>query len=159
MAPKGNKSGAKKVPATIVNRRARHNYEFFSVYEAGIVLQGSEVKSLFAGQANMVDAYCAVVDNEMWLFHLDIEPYKQAASSFVPDRRRDRKLLMHRREINLIARKSQEKGLAIVPYRIYFNNGRAKVEIALARGKRQFDKRRAIKEKDQRRELKREGLL
>lgn len=159
MVPKGNKNGAKKVPATIVSRKARHNYEFISTYEAGIVLQGSEVKSLFAGQANMVDAHCAVVDNELWLINLDIEPYKHAASSFVPDRRRDRKLLMHRREINMIGRKSQEKGLAIVPFRIYFKNGRAKVEIALARGKRQFDKRRAIKEKDQRRELKREGLL
>ncbi len=159
MAPKGNKNGAKKVPATIVNRRAKHNYEFLSVYEAGIVLQGSEVKSLFAGQANMIDAHCAVLRNELWLLNLDIEPYKHAATSFVPDRRRDRKLLMHRREINMIARKSQEKGLAIVAYKIYFKNGRAKVEIALARGKKQYDKRRALKEKDQVRDLKREGYL
>ncbi|MCH8979062.1 MAG: SsrA-binding protein SmpB [Armatimonadetes bacterium] len=159
MVPKGNKNSAKKVPAMIVNRRAKHNYEFLSAYEAGIVLQGSEVKSVFAGQVNMIDAHCAVMNNELWLINLDIEPYKHVAASFVPDRRRDRKLLMHRREINQIARKSQEKGLAIVPYKIYFKNGRAKVEIYLARGKKQFDKRRAIKEKDQRRDLKREGLL
>lgn len=158
MASKGNKNGAKNVPATITNRRARHNYEFLYTYEAGIALQGSEVKSVFAGKVNMVDAYCEVADNELWLRNLDIEPYKNAASAFAPDRRRSRKLLMHRKEINLIARRSFQKGLTIVPYKIYFKGGKAKVEIALARGKKQYDKRESLKEKDMRREMQREGL-
>ena len=154
MAGKGNKNDAKKVPASVTNRRARHDYEFLSTYEAGIALQGAEVKSVFAGKVNMTDAYCQIRNGELWLINLDIEPYKNAASSFVPDRRRDRKLLMHRKEINLIARRSMEKGLAIIAYRIYFKGGRAKLELALARGKRQYDKRQSLKEKDERRALK-----
>ncbi len=143
-----------KAPATTTNRRAKHDYEFISSYEAGIALQGSEVKSVFAGKVNMTDAYCHIKAAELWITNLDIEPYKNVASAFVPDRRRDRKLLMHKKEINLISRRSQEKGLSIVPYKIYFKGGRAKVEIALARGKKQYDKRQALKEKDERRELK-----
>lgn len=158
MAPKGNKKDAKSVPASVMNRRARFDYEFVSTYEAGIVLVGAEVKNVFAGKVNMSDAYCKVENGELWLVNLDIEPYKHATSA-VPDRRRDRKLLLHRREIDVISRKSFEKGLTIVPYRIYFKNGKAKVEIALARGKRQYDKRRSIKEKDERREMRKEGLI
>ena len=143
-----------KSPATVTNRRARHDYEFVSSYEAGIALQGSEVKSVFAGKVNMADAYCQVKNGELWITNLDIEPYKNTATSFVPDRRRERKLLMHKKEIALISRRSQEKGLSIVPYKIYFKNGRAKLELALARGKKQYDKRQALKEKDERRDLK-----
>ncbi len=158
MASKGNKIDASNVPTTVSNRRARHEYELLGHYEAGIVLAGSEVKSVAAGRVNLVDSYVTVRDGEVWLVNLDIEPYKFAAM-FVIDRRRDRKLLLHRREIDVIARKSQEKGLSIVPLRIYFKSGKAKAEIALARGKRQFDKRIAIKAKDQRRELRKEGLI
>ena len=158
MPSKANKSESKRVPATITNRKARYNYEFINTYEAGIALVGAEVKSVFAGKVNMVDAYCKVQGNEMWLVNLDIEPYEHA-SAYVPDRRRDRKLLLHRQEIDLIARRSQEKGLAIIPYKIYFKNGKAKVEIALGRGKREYDKREALKKKDERRELRDEGLF
>jgi SsrA-binding protein len=153
MASKNNKESAKSVPASVTNRKARHDYEFLSTYEAGIALQGSEVKSVFAGKVNMTDAYCEVKGNELYLVNLDIEPYKHAATAYVPERRRERKLLMHRKEIDLIARRAQEKGLAIVPFRVYFKNGRAKVEIALARGKKAYDKRDAIKKKDERRAL------
>lgn len=159
MASKGNKNGAKKVPAKISNRRAKYNYEFLYTYEAGIVLQGSEVKSVFLGRVNMVDAYCDIVENELWLKNLDIEPYENQAAAFAPDRRRDRKLLMHRKEINMIARRHNEKGLAIIAYKMYFKGGKVKVEIALARGKKQYDKRQTIKDKDQRRDLQREGLV
>lgn len=158
MANKGNKIGARKVPATVTNRRARYDYELLGNYEAGIMLAGSEVKSVADGRVNMTDAYVIVRGGEVWLVSLDVEPYKFTAS-FVIDRRRDRKLLLHRKEIEMISRKSQEKGLAIIPLRIYFKSGKAKVEIALARGKRQFDKRTTIKEKDQRRELRKEGLV
>lgn len=153
MAAKPKKE-TQKGPATITNRKARHDYELVSTYEAGISLQGAEVKSVFNGKVNMTDAYCQIKGNELWLMNLDIEPYKHAATAYIPERRRDRKLLLHRKEIDLIHRRSQEKGLAIIPIKVYFNKGRAKVEIALARGKRQFDKREALKKKDERRELK-----
>ena len=158
MASKGNKKDAKLVPATVMNRRARYDYEFVSTYEAGMVLVGAEVKNVFAGKVNMSDAYCKVENREIWLVNLDIEPYRNATSA-VPERRRDRKLLLHRREIDVISRRSFEKGLAIIPYKIYFKNGKAKIEIALARGKKQYDKRRAIREKDQIREMKKDGLI
>lgn len=151
MAGKAKKEPTKREPATVTNRRARHDYEFVSTHEAGIALQGSEVKSVFAGNVNLTDAYCQVKDGELWVVNLDIEPYRNTASAFVPARRRDRKLLMHKKEIALIARRSQEKGLSIVPFKVYFKNGRAKLELALARGKKQYDKREAIKKKDERR--------
>jgi SsrA-binding protein len=143
-----------KSPRSIVNRRARYDYEFLSQYEAGIVLAGSEVKSVFLGRVNMTDAYCQIKEGELWLLNLDIEPYTHA-SHFQPERRRDRKLLMHRKEIELLQRRSQEKGLAIIPSAMYFKNGKVKVEIALARGKRQYDKREKIAQDEQRREAER----
>lgn len=155
MASQGNKNDAKKVPAAVTNRKAKHDYEFLNVYEAGMALQGSEVKSVFAGKVNMTDAYCEVKGNELWIVNLDIEPYKYTSVSYAPDRRRDRKLLMHRKEIALIHRRTMEKGLAIVPYKIYFKAGKAKVEIALARGKKQYDKRQSLKDKDERRAIQR----
>lgn len=144
-------SSEKSGPATINNRRAGHEYEFLDHWEAGLVLAGSEVKSVFAGRANMTDAYCRIVNGEAWIFNLDIEPYSHS-SSYKPERRRDRKLLLNRAEIRILQRKSEEKGLAIVPTRIYFSGRRAKVDIALARGKKTFDKREALKEKDQKRD-------
>lgn len=150
------KAQESKGPATIRNRKASFEYEFVDTYEAGIVLVGSEVKSLFLGRANLTDAWCGIKDRELWVHSLDIEPYDKS-HNFQTDRRRDRKLLMHRKQIDLLQRRSQEKGLAIIPTRVYFSNRRAKVEIALARGKRQYDKRESIKRKDERRALDREG--
>ncbi len=154
------KKGAAKesrAPASINNRRARFDYHFLDTFEAGIVLAGSEVKSLFLGRAHLTDAFCKVSDGELFLINLDIEPYEKAAN-FQPERRRDRKLLMHRREINNLDRKSMEKGLTIIPSRIYFKNGKVKVEIALARGKAQYDKRDKIAKDDARREVERARL-
>lgn len=148
---KGKVQNEKKGPATITNRRAFYDYEFSEQLEAGIALVGSEVKSLFHGRANLTDAYVRISNNELWLVAMDIEPYDKS-SHFGHDRRRDRKLLMHRREINTLARKTMEKGLALIPTKVYFNHGKVKIEIGVGRGKRQYDKRESIKEKDQRRE-------
>ena len=134
-----------------MNRKARHDYELLDSYEAGIALQGSEVKSVFLGRVNMTDAYCQVLKNELFILNLDIEPYSHS-SVFQPERRRDRKLLLHRKEIDTIQRKSQEKGLTIVPTKMYFKNGRVKVEVALGRGRRQYDKRDKIEADQARRE-------
>ena len=138
-------------PKTIINRKARHDYELLDTYEAGIALHGSEVKSVFLGRVNMTDAFCQLTGGELFLVNLDIEPYTHA-SHFQPERRRERKLLLHRKEINLIQRKSQEKGLTIIPTKVYFKNGRVKVEVALARGRRQYDKRDKIEADQSRRD-------
>lgn len=150
------KSGKSKPegPAVIANRRAQYDYEILSSYEAGIALVGSEVKSVYRGGANLTGAFCRVEDNEAWLFDMDIAPY-ESSSAFTPERRRKRKLLLHKREIELIRRRSEERGLALIPTKVYFKNGRVKVEISIARGKRQFDKREKITAKDTRRELER----
>lgn len=142
-------------PKSIENRRARYDYEILTTYEAGIALAGSEVKSLFLGRANLTDAYAQVKNGEMWLFEFDIEPYA-FAHHFKPERRRDRKLLLHRKEIDLIARRMQEKGLSLIPLKVYFKNGKVKVEIGLGRGKREYDKRETIKKSESRREIDRE---
>ncbi|HTQ09857.1 MAG TPA: SsrA-binding protein SmpB [Fimbriimonadaceae bacterium] len=151
------KQGAAKedrAPASIQNRRARYDYHFVDTFEAGIALAGSEVKSLYLGRAHLTDAFCKIVNDELFLLNLDIEPYDKAAH-FQPERRRDRKLLMHRKEIDLLERRSLEKGLSLIPARIYFKNGRVKVEIALARGKAQYDKREKIAKDEARREVER----
>ena len=140
-------------PRSIVNRKARHDYEILDSYEAGVALQGSEVKSVFLGRVNLTDAFCQVVGSELFLMNLDIEPYAHS-SHFQPERRRDRKLLLHRKEIATIQRKSQEKGLTIIPTKVYFKNGRVKVEVSLARGRRQYDKRDKIEADLARREAK-----
>lgn len=154
MAKKGKSSDQPQGPATTHNRRARHDYEILDTYEAGIVLVGSEVKSVFLGRVNLVDSYCQVTDGEMWLVGADVEPYSHSVH-FLPERRRDRKLLLHRKEIDLIERKAQEKGLTLVPLKVFFKNGKVKVEIALARGRRQYDKRDQIEAKETRREVER----
>jgi SsrA-binding protein len=154
MAKKAGKAADQGGPKSLSNRRARYDYELLQTFEAGIVLAGSEVKSLFHGRGNLADGYCKVQNTELWLVNLDIEPYEHS-SHFQPDRRRERKLLLHKREIELIQRRSQEKGLTIVPTRIYFKNGKAKVEVALARGKREYDKREQIAGDEARREMER----
>ena len=155
MAKKKAQSKASDAPRQIQNRRARYDYEIVETHEAGIVLVGSEVKSVFLGRANLADAYCVIKGSELYLINLDIELYDHA-TSFQPERRRDRKLLMHGREIATLNRKSLEKGFTIIPTRIYFNGrGRAKVEIGLARGKTSYDKRDKIAKDDSRREVER----
>lgn len=141
-------------PANIQNRRARYDYQIDDSYEAGIVLVGSEVKSVYLGRANMADAFCKVVNGELWLISLDIEHYTHS-SAFLPERRRDRKLLMHKKEIATLERKSLEKGLALVPLAMYFKNGKVKVQVGLGRGRKEYDKREQIKEKETRREKER----
>jgi SsrA-binding protein len=141
-----------KVVAT--NRKARHDYIIEDTYEAGIALLGSEIKSIRAGQVNLRDSYAAIRDGEVWLLNAHISPYKQASyQNHEP--RRERKLLLHRREINRLTGKLQEKGLTLVPLRIYLKNGRAKVELGLARGKRSFDKRQTLREKADQRQIER----
>jgi SsrA-binding protein len=146
------RSGAKRNegPPVIVNRRARHDYEILSSYEAGIALVGSEVKSVLRGTVNLTGAFCRVSDGEMWLQGLDIAPYDKS-SVFTPERHRDRKLLLHKREIELIRRRSEERGLTLIPTKVYFKNGKVKVEVSIARGKKQYDKRQKIEAKDIRR--------
>lgn len=145
-------------PATITNSRARFDYAFEETYEAGIALVGSEVKSLYLGRANLTDAYCRVDAGELVLYNLDIEPYEKT-THFQHERRRNRKLLMHRREIDTIERKSLEKGFTLIPAKLYFKNGRVKVLVALARGKSQYDKRAKIAKDDERRERERMDRL
>jgi len=135
------------------NRRSRHDYELLEKLEAGIVLQGSEVKSLRNGSVQIKDAYAEVRDGELWLRNLHIAPYEPAREGHDPER--PRKLLLHKREIERLIGKTAEKGLTIVPTRIYFNGARAKVEIAVAKGKDMHDKRRSIKDREVKREVER----
>jgi SsrA-binding protein len=133
------------------NRKARHDYHIEDVYEAGLVLTGTEVKSLRAGRASLVDGFAVLKDGEAWLQNVHIPEYDQGTwTNHEP--RRPRKLLLHRHEIAKLVGKTKEGGLTLVPLSLYFKDGRAKVEIALARGKRSCDKRQAIAERDARRE-------
>jgi SsrA-binding protein len=137
------------------NRRARHDYNFLERVEAGLALQGSEVKALRQGHAVLQRAYADSRDGELWLVGLHIPPYEQASvQPHDPDRAR--KLLLHRREIDRLGSQVAEKGLTLVPTRLYFKNGRAKVELALARGKEGRDKRRDIAERETKRRIERE---
>ena len=137
------------------NRRAQHRFEFVERMEAGIQLQGSEVKSLREGKAQLSDAYAIVDRGEVWLRNLHISPYAPASHQN-HDPERPRKLLMHRNEIERLVGKTQQRGLTLIPTRIYFKGRHAKVELALARGKEGRDKRREIADRDMRREVERE---
>jgi SsrA-binding protein len=138
----------------VQNCRARHDYEILDRFEAGLVLQGSEIKSLREGRAALKDSYAQVKDGEVWLVGAHIAPYSFArGGGHEPDR--TRKLLLNRREIDRIAGKLAEKGLTLVPLQIYLSEGRAKIELGLARGKRTLDKREAIREREQEREAER----
>ena len=137
-----------------VNRKAKHEYLFLQTYEAGIVLQGTEVKSLREGNTNFADSYASVRKNEVWLIGMHINPYKQGnINNHEPVR--DRKLLLNKSEIKKLIVKINEKGLTLIPYRLYFKNGKVKVELALAKGKKTYDKREAIKKRDLKREQER----
>ena len=136
------------------NRRARHDYELLERYECGIQLTGDEVKSLRGGRASLADCYGRVRDGEVWLEGMHIPPYEQGDTRrHVPVR--PRKLLLHRRQIGDITREVNEKGLSLVPLRVYFVHGLAKVEVALARGKRRYEKRQSIAKREAQREMER----
>lgn len=149
---KGKSARGEASPVIATNRRARFEYEILETLEAGIELRGPEVKSLRAGRANLADAYATVRRGEAWLLHLHISPYEQAGREN-PDPRRDRRLLLHRREIARLAGRLQERGLTLVPLRLYWKQGRAKVLLGLARGKRLYDKRETIRRRDAEREV------
>lgn len=142
---------AKRAPARPLvaqNRRARHDYEVLATYEAGVVLAGSEVKSMREGKVSLRDSYARVQDGEVWLHGMHVSPYLRAGAFGLVDPDRPRKLLLHRREIGELARETQHGPLTLVPLSAYFKDGRVKVEIALARGRRAYDKRRAIAERE-----------
>ncbi|MEE2738637.1 MAG: SsrA-binding protein SmpB [Planctomycetota bacterium] len=136
------------------NRRARHEYEIFDTFEAGLVLVGSEVKSLRNGKVSLDDSFGRVLSGEVWLLGADIATYREANTQN-HEPKRQRKLLLHKREIKKLIGKVKERGLTLVPLRLYFRRGLAKVEMALARGKKIHDKRRSIKEKTAQREMRR----
>ena len=136
------------------NRKARHDYHIEDVYEAGISLMGTEVKALRMGRASLVDGYASLQGGEMWLEGVHIPEYVQGTwTNHAP--RRKRKLLLHKEEIDKWAGKLRETGLTVVPLALYFVDGRVKVELALARGKKQYDKRHALRERQDRREAER----
>ncbi|MCP3996007.1 MAG: SsrA-binding protein SmpB [bacterium] len=134
------------------NRKARHDYEILDTFECGIVLRGSEVKSLRDAQVELKDAYADIRDGEVWLERVHIAPYGFAAGGG-HDPERPRKLLMHRREIERLIGKVNEVGLTLIPLQVYFRNGKAKVELGLAKGRRTYDKRQKIRERMEKREM------
>jgi SsrA-binding protein len=136
------------------NRRAHHEYEILETHEAGLVLQGTEVKALRDGRADLKEAYARIEGTEAWLLGCHISPYAQGNRAN-HDPLRPRKLLLHRGEINRLLGRVMEKGLTLVPLRLYFKHGRAKVELGLARGRKVRDKRQAIREREERREMER----
>ena len=139
----------------VTNRRALHDYFVLDRYEAGIVLKGTEVKSLRQGNANLQDGYAVLREGEVWLVGLHINPFEKGNINN-HDPKRDRKLLLHKQEIRRMFGKLSEKGLTLVPLRIYFTKNVAKVELAVARGKKAYDKREAIAKRDAERQLRRE---
>ncbi len=137
----------------ITNRRARHEYFIEDSFECGLVLVGSEVKSIRNGRANLQDAYARVDGGEVWLFGMHVSPYEFSRGDVDPVRRR--KLLLHHKQIVALTRATEQKGVTLVPLRVYFKDGRAKVELAVARGKHYYDKRQALAERDAKREAER----
>jgi SsrA-binding protein len=154
MAAKQSKSP--KGPRPVAqNRKARHDYDVLSTFECGIALQGSEVKSIRDGKVQLRDAFARVQDGEVWLHGVHVSPYAMATGFGAHDPERVRKLLLHRREIDELRERTQQESLTLVPLAIYFKDGRAKVELAVARGRKHADKRRAIAERDMARETER----
>lgn len=149
MAPAANRpsktSGNRPVAQ---NRRARHDYDILETYEAGLVLAGSEVKSIREGKVQLRDSYARVQDGEVWLYGVHVAPYGYATGFGAVDPDRRRKLLLHRRQIDELWRRTSQDSLTLVPLSMYFKDGRAKVDLALARGRRLYDKRRAIAARD-----------
>jgi SsrA-binding protein len=146
---KGEDDGYKVVSR---NRRARHDFDLIETVEAGIVLTGTEVKSLRNGKASLEESYAGIDNAEVWLYGCDIPEYLQA-NRMNHKAKRPRKLLLHRAEINKLIAKAAEKGLTLVPLKIYFKDGMAKVELCVARGRKTYDKREAIKKQDAKRDM------
>jgi len=138
------------------NRKATHDFEVLDTFECGIVLQGSEVKSIRAGKVQLREAYARVEDGEVWMLGAHVSPYAFASGFGVHDPERRRKLLLHRRQIDELAERTKKESLALVPLSIYFKDGRAKVELALARGRKTYDKRHAIAARDSARDEERD---
>jgi SsrA-binding protein len=150
MSPAAPSNGTKPVAS---NRRARHDYEILDVVEAGIALVGTEVKSLRDGKIQLKDSYARIEDGELWLVGVHVAPYEQADGFGGHDPERRRKLLLHRDEIDEFGSRSQRESLSIVPLSVYFKNGKVKVELALARGRKQHDKRAAMATADANRDM------
>jgi SsrA-binding protein len=150
------KAAEKRTEPALDNRRARHEYEKLESLEAGIALQGSEIKSIRQGNVSINEAFARMRDGELWLVNFTIPPYKEA-SFFNHEPNRPRKLLLHREQVERLVGRAAEKGLTLVPWRLYFKNGRVKIELALARGKKLWDKRRDIQARDVERQIRREG--
>lgn len=151
-SPNDGRAGTKTIAS---NRKAFHDFHITDSLEAGLVLSGTEVKSLRANGASLVDGFVRIRDGEAWLVNVQIPPYRQGTFFSQHEPRRDRKLLLHTRELNRFLGKLQEKGLTLLPLRMYFRKNRVKVELGLARGKKLYDKREAIKAREVRRELER----
>ena len=148
MPPKGTKPVAQ-------NRKARHDYDVLDTFECGIALQGSEVKSLREGKVQLRDAYARAEGGEVWLYGVHVAPYSHATGFGGHDPDRRRKLLLHRREIDELDDRTKQESLTLVPLSVYFKDGRAKIELALARGRKTYDKRHAIAERDAARDIER----
>jgi SsrA-binding protein len=144
-----------KVKLVQRNKKASFNYEILERLEAGLVLKGSEVKSIRDGKVSIQEAYGKVRGGEVWVVGMDVSPYPQAGPYNNHEPRRPRKLLLHRREIQRLIGKTREKGLTLVPLALYFKDGYAKLEVGLARGKKQYDKRQAMREREAQRDLRR----
>ncbi len=139
----------------VENRRARHNYKIEEAYEAGIVLKGTEVKALREGKGQIGEAYANVRDGEAYIIGMHISPYSGASTHEVVEPARPRKLLLHKREIEVLTEQTQRKGMTLVPLRVYFKNGIAKMELGIAKGKQNFDKRHDLAERDAKRQMER----
>ena len=152
MSPNGAAGSRKGVKVVASNRKARHDYEVLDTFEAGMALVGTEVKSLRDGKIVLKDAHARVDDGELWLVGVHVAPYEQADGFGGHEPERRRKLLLHRGEIDELAERTAREGLTIVPLSVYFKEGRAKIELGLARGRKNYDKRHAIAERDAARE-------
>jgi SsrA-binding protein len=148
--------GTRNEKNVCVNRKARYDYFFLSTFEAGVALAGCEVKSIREGNISLQDSYAAIEDGEAFVMNVHVTPYEKAGR-FVPDPRRKRKLLLHKAEIRRLMGKVAERGLTLVPTRVYFVGGKVKLEIALARGKAKRDRREVIAKRDAEMEMRREG--
>ena len=155
MAAKSKTSKDSHQPVSVSNRRAHHEYEIGETYEAGLVLSGTEVKSLRQGRVNLADAFCVIQTGEVWVRNMHISPYEQG-NRYNVDAVRPRKLLLHNWQIVRLMTKVQEKGLTIVPTRLFFVRGRAKLQIGIGRGRKLYDKRDRIADRDRDREMRRE---
>ncbi len=153
MSPAKARDDGTKTIAT--NRRARHDFIVFDELEVGIALQGAEVKSLRSGQANLTDSYARVEKGELWLHGMHVAPYESAAKWEPIPPRRPRKLLAHRAEIRRLEQRVKQRGYTLVPLRVYFRDGRGKIALGVCKGRKAYDKRDALKERDERRDLER----